>query len=259
MLKKRPKTEEKGKNIEKKLRRRVMAWVMVAAALMLIGGTYAWYKSIEREAESKTASVMEPYYLTLLNPSETDVLQLSIGSLMPGRTKQVVFCVSNKKNEESINMGGADFDYSIELIHTDNLALQYSIYELEESDEENAGVVAEDTVTVDGVPTAKRTYWSVKTPGTPLEGMDVSAVRHVETELTGDEINSGTYISYEAEDDTFHLSSTNGGYDSQYFLLEIDWEESALTNFEKYEKETDMIYILVKALQPEPSKKEATP
>ena len=45
------------------------------------------------------------------------------------------------------------------------------------------------------------------------------------------------------------------GYDSQYFLLEIEWDVNEIGNFDKYEKETDMIYILVKALQPEPTKK----
>ena len=100
---------------------------------MLLGVSFAWFTLVERSAESDATDVMAPYYLTLLNPSETSALQLSVGSLMPGKTKQILFCVSNKSNEENelINMGGADFDYSMELIHTDNLALNYTLYALE--------------------------------------------------------------------------------------------------------------------------------
>lgn len=230
----------------------VLAWCTIVGCFMLFGVSFAWFTQVERSAESKVTNVMAPYYLTLLNPSETDVLQLSVGSLMPGRTKQIIFCVSNKNNEENemINMGGADFDYSMELIHTDNLALNYTLYELEESTEEAADIVAEDVVIVDGATTTQLTYWTV---GTQFNGNDVSAERHAEVGLTGDEINSGTYISYAKNDNNdFHLSDDGSGYDSQYFLMEIAWKNDALSNFEQYDKETDMIYILVKALLPKP-------
>ena len=95
-----PKKRKEKNSIAKGLRMQVLAWAMIVGILMLFGGTFAWYSIKAREAESKPAEVMKPYYLVLLNPSETDVLQLSVGSLMPGRTKQVVFCVSNKNNEE---------------------------------------------------------------------------------------------------------------------------------------------------------------
>lgn len=262
-MEKQPKKKKDKNSIGKSLRMQILAWGMIVGILMLFGGTFAWYSIKAREAESKPAEVMKPYYLVLLNPSETDVLQLSVGSLMPGRTKQVVFCVSNKNNEENdqMNMGGSDFDYTMELIHTDNLALNYSIYELESVAEGTEGsIVVEDKVTVDGTEETQTTYWKKKS-ATALTGTDVSTQRHDQVGLTGTEINRGTYLSYEkdAAGAQLHLTSGDSGYDSQFFLLEIAWDENEVNNFEKYEKETDMIYILVKALQPEPEKKTTTP
>lgn len=243
--------------IKKGLRTPVLVWCIMVGALMLFGISFAWFTKVERTADSKTVGVMEPYYLTLLNPSETDVLQLSIGNLMPGRTKQVLFCVSNKSNEENdaMNMGGADFDYSMELVHTENLALNYTLYELEKvapEDVDGDEIVAEDITITDGETTTTLTYWS-KGQAFDTENedwTDVSEERHREVELTGTEINRGTYISYASDD--FHLKDDESGYDSQYFLLEIEWQEDAVSNFEKYDKETDMIYVLVKALLPKP-------
>jgi len=242
----------------------VLAWISVLGCFLLIGSSYAWYSLVIREADSETVEVMEPYYLTLLNSGGKDALQLSVGSLMPGRTKQIVFCVSNKKNEEKINMGGSDFDYSMELIHTNNLALDYKIYELEKSDEINGKIVTNDSITEeDGSVTTKHSYWNVKVDGVALAGTDVSDKRYEQVGISGSEINSGTYIEYtkdtgtNGEDGTnLHLtSSAEDGYESEYFLMEIEWKDSAQSNFEKYERETDMIYILVKALQPKPSQK----
>lgn len=251
---------KKKKLIGKGLQMQILVWGMLVIILMIAGGTFAWYSIKERQAESKPAEVMKPYYLVLLNPSETDVLQLSVGSLMPGRTKQVVFCVSNKENEE-IMMGGSNFDYSMELIHTDNLALNYSIYELERTEETGEGsILVEDKVIVEGSEQTIVTKWKKKSE-TALSSVNVSTERHSQVGLTGAEINRGTYLSYEsdAEGKQLHLTSGESGYDSRFFLLEIAWDENEITNFEKYEKETDMIYILVKALQPKPEKKVEAP
>jgi len=252
-VRRQPTKRKTEKKIGNGFRTPVFVWCIFVGCLMLFGVSFAWFTMVERVAESKATSVMQPYYLTLLNPSETSALQLSVGSLMPGKTKQILFCVSNKSNEENelINMGGADFDYSLELIHTDNLALDYTLYALNATTEEEATestLVAEDVVTEDDVTTTVYTYWNV---GQQFTGEDVSAARHEEIELTGEEINSGTYISYASTD--FHLKDDeHSGYDTQYFLLEIEWQENVTSNFEKYDKETDMIYLLVKALLPKP-------
>jgi len=244
------------------LRIQIIGVCLVVGILMLVGGTFAWYTTLDREAEGETVEVMKPYTLVLQNSSESDALQLSVGSLMPGQTKQVLFCVSNKENEEMVNMGGSDFEYSMELIYTENLALEYNIYEVGEADGDGSDViVATDTVIIDGVPQTKTTYWKKKMPLSPILGIDVSDIRHEELSLSGTEVNKGKYISYaknESEyiDNNLHLTSTGEGYASQHFVLEIEWNTNAASNFENYDKETDMIYILVKAIQPKPEASE---
>lgn len=239
------------KSIKERRRRRIFTGAVIAGLLILIGAGLAWYSLRQRNAETEPENVMKPYNLTLMNASGTDVLQLSVGSLMLGETKQIVFCVSND------DAGDYAFDYMLELIHTDNLALDYTIYALEESDEENATIIAEDTIIVDGESEQIFTYWKVNSEGIALVGDDVSSERHQETGLTGDEINSGTYILYQNEEsntNNLYLTTGEDGDSAQYFLMEIEWNEGAYTNYEGYEKETDMIYLLVKAVQPEPQK-----
>lgn len=246
------------RRIKSFVRIRIIGICLIAGILMLVGGTFAWYKTLDREAESKEAEVMKPYTLVLQNSSESASLQLSVGSLMPGQTKQILFCVSNKENEETVNMGGSDFEYSMELIYTENLALKYRIYEVEEVFTDGAGVIpATDTVVVDGVEQVQTTYWKKKLALSPLMGIDVSDERHALLGLTGTEINKGKYISFaknetEQIDNNLHLTSEGLGYAAQHFVMEIEWDNAAASNFNKYEKETDMIYILVKAIQPEP-------
>ena len=244
---------EKG-IVEKSIRKKLFVWAILIGSLVVTGVSFAWYSRMGKEAESDELNIMKPYYLTLMNPSMTDAMQLSVGSLTYGKTKQIVFCVTNKTDMEI-----AEFDYSLELIHTDNLALNYTIYALEAADADSAGIVAEDIVLESDTSTQVLTYWNVKDLSHPLVGVDVSDERHTQTALTGNEINSGTYIAYESdENNTLHLNVIPDGYDAQYFLLKIEWDESAQDNFANYENETDMIYLVAKAIQPQPQKKDET-
>ncbi len=255
----------KRKRIFSSNRYRILLWCAMLAIIVGSTATFAWYGFNKREADSASADVMKPYYLTLLNPSETDGLQLAVGNLFPGNVKQVVFCVSNRDNENTagLEMGGTSFEYSIELIHTENLALEYEIYELTEVSADTAGAIAalDEVKDESGNTISKTTYWKKKSV-TPLSGSDVSSVRHTAVGLTGTmPVNAGKYIAYQtASDNTAKLQLSAGGdeagnptFDSQFFLLEIKWQDGA--EFEKYKKETDMIYLLVEALQPQPQKK----
>ena len=277
-------TKRNKKRIIKRKHYHVLIWSAIVAILIVSTSTFAWYTVKKREADSAPAEVMKPYYLTLLNPSETDLLQLSVGNLFPGETKQVVFCVSNRDNESNsaMEMGVSEFDYSIEMIYTENLALIYNIYELEKAEGVTEGnvpdgiIIALDTLAGTGEDsTSEITYWnkivsasSIDGKPAALKGTDVSSTRHSQVGITGTEINAGKYISYaktdkggesgtESIDNNLHLSPVENGYDAQYFVLEIEWQDGAASNFEKYEKETDMIYLLVEAIQPKPEKVES--
>ena len=259
----------KHKRIEKRKRFQMFILCTLATIAVCSTATFAWYGIKEREADSAPAEVMKPYYLNLRNPSDTANLQLSVGNLFPGDVKQIVFCVSNKNNEKSgLDMGVTSFEYAIELIHTQNLALEYKIYELIKTEGNSGGsIVVSDIVDENGNTTEHRSYFDLTT-GLTLTGEDVSETRHTQVGLTSTlPVNAGKYTSYtkstiaDAQGNPMNLRleanvvDDKPTFDSQYFLLEIDWKDGADKEFEKYEKETDMIYLLVEALQPMPEKK----
>lgn len=269
--KRKKKRKNKQRRIfERSLRFHVMLGCVIVSVIVCSAVTFAWYGSVERVADSEAADIMKPYYLTLRNPSDTATLELAVGNLFPGDAKKIVFCVSNKNNEKTgLDMGVTSFEYAIELIHTQNLALDYKVYELEKLEGERPGAITVlDIVDQNGTPTEYRSYFDLTT-SVPLSGEDVSEVRRVQAGLQPTmPVNAGEYISFTKSTtvDTqgnlkklrLEANEVDGKptFDSQYFLLEIDWEDGAAQEFEKYEKETDMIYLLVEALQPEPQKKE---
>lgn len=227
-------------DIVKRLRLSSYAWTILVGATLLVGFTFAWYTLQKREAVTESNNVMKPYYLNLSNPDETSALQLSIGSLLHGTTKQIVFCV-NTDEEQQINTDTTTFAYDLELIHTDNLPLEYNIYKISTLEDDELDE--------------------------PLEWKDVSAERHAQVGLiaSADQestaeniINRGTYMSYGKTDTIDNgleltVGGTDGAYTSQYFVLEIKWQDlDANDSYSNYDKETDMIYLLAKILQPEP-------
>lgn len=270
-----PDTNIKKLNIFKGLRLPSYICCTFVGVLLLVGFTFAWYTLQKREAETKAPNVMKPYYLNLSNPSETSALQLSVGSILHGSTKQIVFCV-NTEEAEQINKDTTTFAYDLELVHTDNLPLNYKIYELsklENAEDAESNIIIAEDILIEGAEntTVETTYWEKKTSqdGTvsALKGTDVSAVRHAQVGLiasadqestAGAIINKGTYISYgktETIDNGLELTvgGIDGAYTSQYFVLEISWKElNGNDDYSNYDKETDMIYLLAKILQPEP-------
>lgn len=242
---------KKREKVHKKVHRRhrpripVQLAVVLVVLLVCIGGTFAWYTWLERAAGSKDAEVMEPYYLYLRDKSDTEMVRLALDSLFAGETKNLYFCVSNGPNEKSGTigeMGGGNFDYTMELVYTKNVPLTFKLYELDSF---------EDTAIADG--------------GTLLTAdEDKTADRH--RAMFGDNpvediVNKGKYVTYlNGKDGKLHLETgTVDGketYMSRYFRLEVT---CTADTFDQYRKETDMIYLLVKAEQPKPTKRTEQP
>lgn len=244
---------KKRKKVHKKIHRRhrpripVQLAVVLMVLLVCIGGTFAWYTWLERAANSKDAEVMEPYYLYLRDKSDTEMVRLALDSLFAGETKNLYFCVSNGPNEKSGTigeMGGGNFDYTMELVYTENVPLTFNLYELDSF---------EDTAIAGG--------------GTRLTvATDKTADRH--QAMFGDNpvediVNKGKYVTYLKGKDgkQLHLETGKDGdgketYMSRYFRLEVT---CTADTFDQYRKETDMIYLLVKAEQPKPTKRDEQP
>lgn len=279
-----PENQETEKaQVEKGLRRkaeRQKAWLVLCLSLVLIliVGTFAWYViSAIRRVDSEDTTVMTPYLLYLLNPTDEQSLAITIGNLHPGETKQAVICVSSQKPEE---MGIAaiskdsEFAYELELAYTENLALDYKVYELELIEDAEANVIEDLIVVEDSTGSNTKTFKRALS-GEKLAKAepDVSQERQKEMYPGSDEarakiVNLGQYDSYRTDAAGKVLSlntkvTTENGtveYDKDYYLIEMKWKEKDengnTVQFENYTKETDLIYIIVKAMQPKPVEKQ---
>ena len=238
----RRKKVHKKSHSKRPLRLPVQLGVIAAGLLLCIGAAFAWYTWLERAADSKDADVMEPYYLYLRDEKDKEMVRLALDSLFAGETKNLYFCVSNGPNAESGTMGamgGGNFDYTMELVYTQNVPLQFKLYELDSFD---------DTAIANGGKLLNKEA-------------DQSAARYeaVFGDIAVDDIvNRGKYDTYIHDENgkKLHLATgtdANGRetYMSRYFRLEVT---CTAATFDNYRKETDMIYLLVKAEQPKPAK-----
>lgn len=260
--------------------------VCICLALVVMGGTVAWYsRQDDKRARTEEAIVMAPYNLYLLNPNATDSLQFAVGNLHPGEKKQTVICVSNKRpkrdsndpnedDEESVMSELAkdsEFGYDLMLVYTENLAVEYTVYPLERFDISSKDKLEEGDIIMDD-DTKDKYYWNKivkndKEITIPLDDITDEMRERVGTAYNvaaGDEpiVNAGAYrLSNDALlDEPMQLKFTAGSdgeegeYEYDYYLIEIDWK--AIDNFDDYKKETDMVYVVVNAKQPRPILKE---
>lgn len=240
----------------KKFQKKIVILSISLALVLGCGVSYAWYTRSENvSATREGVSIMTPYFLYLLNPGTSDSLQYTIGSIHPAETKQTVICVSNQKPEnvedDSIDIARvSDFTYELEFITTNNLEVDYEIYELKMHSLKKGESAPEKVITMPEVPDV---YWTKV--GEALVGEDTSKTRHQSVfgvENPTNVVNSGTYTLYskDSNGNALHLSYSGGSYDYDYYLIEIDWKDE--TSFEKSLKETDVNYVVVNAMQPKP-------
>ena len=270
-------SEPADQNVRRPSRAKVArrkAWLLLclSCVMLVLTGTMAWYVlDAIREVDSKDTEVMTPYLLYLLNPTDEESLALTVGNLHPGETKQAVICVSSQKPEEIGIMTiskDSEFSYELELAYTENLAVDFHVYELEQAEadsgesglivvqDENSGNKKQCRKVGSGAELAKATW-------------DINDKRREEmyggTEETRRAIvNLGQYDLYQtdASDATLKLNTNvsveNGEviYDKDYYLIEIQWKETngngEAIHFDDYRKETDLVYVIVKAMQPKP-------
>lgn len=241
-MKPQPGKRKRKFHIGKGLRLQIYAWCTLVGVVMLVGMTYAWYSQQESEGGTENVSVMKPYYLELKDDSDSDVEQISVENISGGETKQIVFCVKDRNAEKRTT------PYKIELIYTSNFQLTYVLYRLEKVDAgQGTVIVSQELLTFGGDTISENTSWS-KVDSTPMSGDETnSEAVHTALGVNRDDIvNKGTYRTYSG----LELPAVESGYSAQFFVLEV----TAPTAIGNYNKETDMIYLTVKAEQPEPNK-----
>ena len=253
------------------------AWLVACLALVMVmlAGTLAWYVlNAIREIDSKDTEVMTPYLLYLLNPTDEKSLALTVGNLHPGETKQAVICVSSQKPEDIGIMTiskDSEFSYELELAYTENLAVDYNVYELKLVEAEAGDGTTSDGLILVQDENGENTKYFKKAGNEKLANanVDVNAKRQEEM-YGGDEtsrqsiVNLGQYDLYQADaagnnlklNTKVFVENDEVQYDKDYYLIEITWKQTdangASIQFDDYRKETDLVYVIVKAMQPEP-------
>lgn len=250
---------------KKRIRKRLIV-VAVVEVLILMMMSYAWYYYLShRNVYSEEREVMPPYYLYLVDPNGTDALNLTVGNLHPGETKQIVVGVSNQEptvdgSEPTYKISkDSRFNYELELAYTQNLPVTYNVYELTKVSTE-----AEGDITVEGKNSAK-SYFKKQSPLHKRNEPDnISGENNKEMygEKVSSTVNLGKYDIYDKTENTeefLNLTTTvndegNITFDWDYYMIEIKWNDEI--KFSDYLKETDLVYVIVNAMQLEP--KEAT-
>lgn len=244
--------EKHRKNIKKRI------IICLIAVFAISGVVYGWFLvSDSRQAKRENIDVMTPYFLYLLNPGDTNSLQFAVGNLHPGETKREVICVSNKtpsdiQGEYFDIARDSDFNYELELVQTNNLAVNYTLYGVERHELTEGYTLKSDEFVFDDVP-----GYYFKKAGAALVGVDESEENR--KAALGDNnvdsiVNKGTYTLYSkySNNSKFHLSyeADNAQYDYNYFMIEINWNDDA--EFIENSKETDLLYVVVNAMQLKP-------
>lgn len=231
---------------KKRTKKIVIIVLAVVFALVLIG--FAWYYfQLHRSANSEKREVMSPYYLYLVDQNGTDSLNLTIGNLHPGETKQIIVGVSNKAPDGESEVAypiskDSNFHYEMELAYTQNLPLDYRVYELQKTESGDF----------------QKTLLTQK-----AESEEISNKNNEEMygEHAEDIVNCGKYQIYDKDAGGTALSLTtkvnqgNVDFDLDYYMIELKWQDGI--QFSDYLQETDLVYIIVNAMQLEPE--ESTP
>ena len=259
------KSDEAVKSSKKKKKKKPVIVAAVVTMLLAMVATFSWYLfNKDSHADTKDIKIMTPYFLYLMNPDDKTSLQFSVGNIHPGEVKQVVICVSNKKPDD-VSDGSVDiareskFNYDLEFVHTENLKVNYDIYELQKDSYTNKADIPSNGILVDGV---DGVYWTKMETGgntnplTHTKDETTSRLNTVFPEGTDGVFNKGKYLLYQYDSNGVQMGleykddGTDKKYEFDYYLVEISWEKNV--NFSEYTKETDLLYVIVNAKQPKP-------
>lgn len=236
--------KDKSQRQKKRTKRVVIIVLAVVFVLVLFG--FAWYYfQFHRSVKSENREVMSPYYLYLVDKNGTDSLNLTIGNLHPGETKEIVIGVSNKapngESEAAYPISkDSSFHYEMELAYTQNLPLEYKVYELQKTESGDFQKKSANQLT-------------------QKEGSEEISKKKNEEMYGENAENIVNYVKYQIYDKdaegtdlslTAKVNQGNVDFDLDYYMIELKWQEGI--QFSDYLKETDLVYIIVNAMQLEP-------
>lgn len=248
-----------------------LAFILGIIIILVIPIAVAWFYYGKKYTKTDSASIMTPYSLYLLEANQQDRLRLTVGNLHPGETKSIVVCVSSHDvgNNTTAPREGL-FPYTLELAYTTNLPLNYTIYEIEKAgDNATSGDYCSEYTTTVNETTTTTKYWfnRVKKGGSTVGSLDRDTGKDDLSESNNKEmygsnytdndiVNWATYDTYSKSkltDSEFQLSLNDSDESKQYnyFAIEISWKDN-ISDFSLYTKETDLVYLVVRAGVPKP-------
>lgn len=227
--------------------------VLLVVVIMLAIG-FAWFLFGGNHTDTDELNIMAPYTLYLLNSGGTDALELNVGGIHPGETKQIVVCVSSHDAGQPQTSKNGSFPYKLELVYTENIGLQYSLYEVEPTTQ--ALIEGEEIITSyyeaeeEGTTVQKAAYF-IKGDQIPADSsdtsMNVSEMYGSDSSVQNQIVNKGKYDVFTGEN--FQLSLHDPQQRYKYYLIEIGWADETK---EASAKETDLVYLIAKAGVPKP-------
>ena len=259
--------KRKKKNPKKRI-----AIIMTVVCIMVMVSLAWWFYHTKRPIKTEERDVMVPYYLYFLNEDLSDYFQLQVANMHPGETKRCIVCVSNKdkdKTESDLTYSvgrESEFQYELGFAYTQNIPLDYTVYELKPHVSNGAETVNDGENGIFRMESGS--VWEKVKDNSgelkPLEKKDNSSEETNKEMYDGSDINNivnlGKYDIYrtDANGKDMQLKTTYSGntptFEYDYYLIEINWKEG-VTNFTDYLKETDLVYVSVKAGQPKPAQK----
>lgn len=209
-------------------KRQLILALVLTAVLAVVLGTLAWL-SYNRGLQTVTQVHMPQ--LTLLGGA--DSIPIDLGEIFIDKEngfRDYMFSVKSRTDNTK---------YYLQLAHTTNIPLTYTIYPAERKDTQpNGNYVQEGDV-----------YFSYSDP---LPGAYLNLNLNADTKLANGDKHEETYGTYSnvqknAEPLYWRSSLDNplqiNQSERKYFVLKVSWEEGVANN-----KETDMIYLTARTL-----------
>lgn len=211
--------------------------VMTAATLI-----YAKYIKEINNVVAPIGDHVAEYYMDVIWHSDDDdtdngmVLsqKLSLNEINPGEFQTISFMVRNGNGltGDECQISDIDFTFSVNLIHTENLPLTYTLYQYTGTDEEGNPQYSELTDYSEYDSNEDRN--SVNT-----------GLKRVYSTAVNDDLEF--WLKGNSKD-----AQGNRVVDARKFRLVISWDDDSITGIDnKYTREVDDVYIVINATQKE--------
>ena len=204
--------------------------------LICVSNSYAkYYKKMSIKAPIDWGNTDFEIGVLCADGEEILSKKLALYEINPGeKGKQILtFKVRNAKKDDEDNnkyiISDMDILYSIDVIHTENLPLEYRLYELTGVDE-------------DGNQQYKKLDEETYVDKDPNNNTSNTGIKHIYSKAADDS-------DMELESKSIRNSTAIEDVTNDYYKLEIEWNTEDEGNHNNELREVDMVYLVIRASQ----------